>query len=90
VEGVGLSGFSGSTVCPLRGFPALLATGGAHPTRRSLRERLKQGSLHPPVAAMLGCTDSPENPDKPTQDTLVADFGQNASLRAKRGNLLTL
>jgi len=26
-----LSRFSGSTVCPLRGYPALLATGGAIP-----------------------------------------------------------
>jgi len=31
VEGAGLSGVSGSTVCPLRGFPALLAPVAAMP-----------------------------------------------------------
>lgn len=42
-------------------------------TRRSLRERLKQGSLLPPFGAMLGCTHEPKRPDKPARCDLVAD-----------------
>jgi hypothetical protein len=32
---------------------------------------LKQGSLPPHFAAMLGCTDKPENPGWPTLDIFV-------------------
>jgi len=63
-----LSKVSGSTVCPLRGFPALLAKRRVRPNSRFalMREPLKQGSLLPRFSAMLGCTDSPKKPDKPT------------------------
>ena len=63
--GAGLPVLFGSTVCPLRGFPALLAERGVRPNSRFLRNRSNKGSLLPRSAAMLGCTDSPKSTGNP-------------------------
>ena len=44
------------TICPLRGFPALLAKTGACSTRDlATLERSNKRKLHPVFTAMLGC-----------------------------------